>query len=112
MSTSTNLLKGRVALVTGSSHGIGAAIARALSAHGAAVCVNSFQSKDKGEAVAESLRAGGGQAIAVQADVRNSDQVNTMVAATVEQLGGLDILVNNVCTTTALTRCPIHASTP
>ena len=89
------LLSGRVAIVTGSSHGIGAAIAHALSAHGAAVCVNYFQSKDKGEAVASALNANGDRAIAVGADVRDADQVKAMVDTTVKDLGGLDIVVNN-----------------
>ncbi len=95
MDNETALLKGRVALVTGSSHGIGAAIARALSAHGAAVCVNYFQSKNEGETVAADLNANGGRAIAIGADVRDADQVKAMVAAATESLGGLDIIVNN-----------------
>ncbi|MEO1337566.1 MAG: SDR family NAD(P)-dependent oxidoreductase, partial [Myxococcota bacterium] len=95
MKHSVALLEGRVALVTGSSHGIGAAIARALSAHGAAVCVNYFQSKDEGEAVADSINSNGGRALAVQADVRSGQQVKAMVDAAVEKLGGLDIVVNN-----------------
>ena len=87
-------LAGRVAIVTGSSSGIGEATAHALAGAGAAVVVNSRE-RSRAEPVAEAIEAGGGRAIAVAADVCDSSQVQTMVEAAVEQLGGLHILVNN-----------------
>lgn len=95
MTTSTPLLEGRVALVTGSSHGIGAAIAHALAAHGAAVCINYYRSKEKGEGVARAINDGGGRAIALHADVRDKEQVEAMVEGAAKELGGLDVVVNN-----------------
>jgi NAD(P)-dependent dehydrogenase (short-subunit alcohol dehydrogenase family) len=87
-------LAGRVAIVTGSSSGIGEAIARELAAAGAAVVVNS-RSQERAEPVANEISSRGGRAIAVAADVCDSAQVAALVGAAVEQLGGLDILVNN-----------------
>lgn len=87
-------LAGRVAIVTGSSSGIGEATAHALAAAGAAVVVNSRE-RSRAEPVAEAIEAGGGRAIAVAADVSDSSQVQALVAAAVERLGGLQILVNN-----------------
>jgi 3-oxoacyl-[acyl-carrier protein] reductase len=87
-------LAGRVAIVTGSSSGIGEATALELAAAGAAVVVNS-RSLERAEAVAEVIRARGGQAIAVAADVCDGGQVRALVDATLRELGGLDILVNN-----------------
>jgi 3-oxoacyl-[acyl-carrier protein] reductase len=92
-----NTLAGRVAIVTGSSRGIGEAIASELASAGAAVVVNS-RSQARAEPVANEIRARGGRAIAVGADVCDSVQVSALVAAAVEQLGGLDILVNNAGT--------------
>ena len=83
-----------MAIVTGSSTGIGEAIATELAAAGAAVVVNS-RSHSPAERVAHEIRARGGSAIAVAADVCDSVQVEALVAAAVEQLGGLHILVNN-----------------
>jgi 3-oxoacyl-[acyl-carrier protein] reductase len=89
------LLEGKIALVTGSSHGIGAAIARALAAQGADVCVNYYRSKEAGEQVAAGLREAGRAAIVVGADVRDGEQVRAMVDRCVEELGGVDVVVNN-----------------
>ena len=87
-------LAGRVAIVTGSSSGIGEAIAQELAAAGAAVVVNSRR-KERAEPVANGIRSRGGRAIAVAADVCDSAQVTALVSAALEELGGLDILVNN-----------------
>ena len=89
-----NRLAGRVAIVTGSSSGIGEAIAAELAEAGAAVVVNSRR-RERAEPVAKRIRASGGRAIAVAADVCDSAQVATLVRAAVDELGGLDILVNN-----------------
>jgi 3-oxoacyl-[acyl-carrier protein] reductase len=89
-----NPLAGRVAIVTGSSSGIGEAIARELAAAGAAVVVNS-RTEERAEPVANEIRSRGGRAIAVAADVCDSAQVAALVSAALEELGGLDILVNN-----------------
>jgi 3-oxoacyl-[acyl-carrier protein] reductase len=85
---------GRVAVVTGSSSGIGEAIAVELGAAGASVVVNS-RDRARAEPVARAIESGGGRAIAVAADVCDATQVGALVRAAVEQLGGLDILVNN-----------------
>ncbi len=87
-------LKGRVALVTGAGRNIGAGIARALAQQGAAVAVNDFY-PDRAQSVAEEIRRGGGQAIAVPADVTAFNAVRRMVDETRFTLGPVDILVNN-----------------
>jgi 3-oxoacyl-[acyl-carrier protein] reductase len=87
-------LAGRVALVTGSSSGIGEAIAHELAAAGAAVVVNS-RSSARAEPVALAIESAGGRAIAVAADVCDASQVAALVAEAIERLGGLDILINN-----------------
>lgn len=89
------LLAGQIALVTGASRGIGAATAKLLAQHGAAVAVNYMNSKDKADAVVSEITAGGGKALALQADVRDGDQVARMVGETVDKLGPVDILVLN-----------------
>ena len=91
-------LKNRVALVTGASRGIGKAIALALAEAGAAVAVNYRARGDEAEAVAEAIRAGGGQAAAFAADVSSGAAVTTMVKDIEGRLGPIDILVNNAGT--------------
>jgi 3-oxoacyl-[acyl-carrier protein] reductase len=88
-------LQGKVALVTGASRGIGAAVARDLADHDAAVVINYLQATDKAEALKNDIIKAGGRAIAVQADVRDRDAVDRMVAMAEKELGTIDILVNN-----------------
>ena len=87
---------GRVALVTGASRGLGAAIAQALGQGGARVAVNYFGSPDKARRVVEAIRASGGEAEAFGADVRDERQVRQMVADAEARLGGpVEVLVIN-----------------
>ena len=92
-------LAGRVALVTGSSSGIGEEVARRLSALGASVVVNSASSVEAGRAVSESLP---GPSIYVQADISDQDQGRALLDATIEAFGRLDILINNAGWTTVV----------
>jgi 3-oxoacyl-[acyl-carrier protein] reductase len=88
-------LTGRVAIVTGASKGIGAQIARELAAAGAAVVVNYAGSRDGAESIVGEIRAAGGKALAVQADVARIEDVQRLVGQTVKAFGAPDILVNN-----------------
>jgi len=88
-------LDGKVAVVTGASKGIGAAIARTLAKSGATVVVNYASSKAGAEAVVESITAAGGRAVAVPGDVSNTAQAEGLIEAAVERFGRLDIVVNN-----------------
>jgi len=88
-------LNGQVALITGASRGIGAATAKLLARHGAAVAVNYFQSKEAAETVVKSIIDAGGKAMPVRADVRDRDQVAAMVTAVNNELGPIDILILN-----------------
>src|SRR6516164_11849980 len=88
-------LRGKVALVTGGSRGIGAAIASELAEAGAAVAVNYLQHADRANELVETLRAAGGRAIAAQCDVSQAPAVAKMVEQVKSALGPVDILVNN-----------------
>ncbi|URD36842.1 glucose 1-dehydrogenase [Methylobacterium tardum] len=88
-------LDGKVAVVTGASKGIGAAIAKALAKDGAAVVVNYASSRTGADAVVAAITAAGGRAMAVQADVSNAAQARGLIEAAVKEFGRLDILVNN-----------------
>ncbi|WP_304192350.1 glucose 1-dehydrogenase [Phenylobacterium aquaticum] len=91
----SNQLAGKVAVVTGASKGIGAAIAKALAAQGAAVVVNYAASQAGADIVVAAITAAGGQAIAVQGDVAKSAEAQAIIAAAITAFGRLDILVNN-----------------
>jgi len=91
----TNKLKGKVALVTGGSRGIGAASARALADEGADIAISYVASPDKAEAVVKELRARGVRAQAFKADQASAAAVDQLVKDVAKQFGRLDILVNN-----------------
>jgi 3-oxoacyl-[acyl-carrier protein] reductase len=88
-------LTSKVAVVTGASKGIGAAIAKALAKAGAAVTVNYASDRAGAERVVEAIRGDGGRAIAVQADVAQAADVQRLFAETQKAFGRLDVLVNN-----------------
>lgn len=88
-------LKGKVAVVTGASKGIGAAIAKALAAEGASVVVNYASSKAGAEKVVAAITAAGGKAVAVGGDVSKAAEAQAIIAAAIKNYGRLDILVNN-----------------
>ncbi len=95
MADTTKKLAGKVALVTGGSRGIGAAIARRLASEGAAVAVTYNASPEKADEVVRGIREGGGRAIAIKANSADAGAVTAAVDRTAAELGGLDILVNN-----------------
>lgn len=88
-------LSGKVALVTGGSRGIGAAIATRLAADGAKVVVNYARSAGEADKVVAGIKAAGGEAVAVKADVGTPAEIPTLFDGTVKAFGRLDILVNN-----------------
>jgi 3-oxoacyl-[acyl-carrier protein] reductase len=90
-----NKLTGKVAVVTGASKGIGAAIAKSLAAEGVSVVVNYASGKTRGDAVVAAITAAGGKAVAVQGDVSNAADAQGIVQAAIKNYGRLDILVNN-----------------
>jgi 3-oxoacyl-[acyl-carrier protein] reductase len=89
------MLENKVALVTGASRGIGRAIALELAKNGASVAVNFAGSEAKANEVVDEIKANGGNAFAIKADVSNSDDVTSMIKEVIDQFGQLDILVNN-----------------
>src|SRR5216117_3282350 len=88
-------IRGKVAVVTGASKGIGAGIAKQLAAEGAAVVVNYASSKSDADKVVDEISKKGGKAIAVQANVAKKSDVEQLFAATERALGKIDIVVNN-----------------
>ena len=92
-------LAGKIALVTGASRGIGAAIAVKLASAGATVVVNYNSNADAAAAVVSDIVAAGGQSMALQADVSQTDAAGELVKTVQKQYGKLDILVNNAGTT-------------
>ncbi|MCM3652677.1 3-oxoacyl-[acyl-carrier-protein] reductase [Metabacillus litoralis] len=89
------MLGNKVALVTGGSRGIGRAIALDLAKNGASVAVNFAGSEAKANEVVDEIKANGGNAFAIKADVSNGDEVQQMIKEVISQFGRLDILVNN-----------------
>ena len=90
-----NSLRGKVAIVTGSSRGIGAEIALTLSHAGGKVVINYIENKSAADEVCRVILDAGGECLAVQADVSNSDEVRKLFDATLEHFKQIDILVNN-----------------
>ncbi len=88
-------LTNKVAVVTGASKGIGAAIAKTLAANGASVVVNYASSKSGADSVVEAIKSAGGKAVAVQGDVSKAAEAKAIVDTAISNYGRLDILVNN-----------------
>ncbi len=88
-------LDGKVALITGSSRGIGKAAALALAEQGGKIVVNYARSSEAANAVVAQIEAMGAEAIALQADVSQADEVDALIKATMDKFGQIDVLVNN-----------------
>jgi glucose 1-dehydrogenase len=95
MSVSPHLLKGQKALVTGSSSGIGEAVARYLAQAGAAVVINYHSHSEAADKIVDDIKAANGEAIAIKADVSKEDEVKSMFEQMFKEFGTIDILVNN-----------------
>jgi glucose 1-dehydrogenase len=91
----TGDLEGKVAIVTGASSGIGYAIAQLFAKHGAAVAINYLAHADEAKKLVAEIEAAGGRALALKGDVSDAQDVEALVATTVETFGRLDVLVNN-----------------
>jgi 3-oxoacyl-[acyl-carrier protein] reductase len=91
-------LKGKIALVTGGSRGIGAAIAKRLAADGAVIAITYAKDANSASAVVKAIESAGGKAIALQADAADATAIRDAVEKTVASLGKLDVLVNNAGT--------------
>ncbi|MDW7653643.1 MAG: SDR family oxidoreductase [Nitrosomonadaceae bacterium] len=89
------LLQGKVAIVTGSSRGIGAEIARTLAGAGAKVIINYLTRQKEAELTRDLIKAAGGEALAIQSDVRNSSEIHKLFDETIKNYGQVDILINN-----------------
>ena len=106
-------LKGKACLITGSSRGIGAAVARGLGVCGAHVAVHYNNGREEAEAVAADIARASGKAIVLHGDVTETGTVERLLAETVRGFGRLDILINNagdVIGATWLPRRPTHSS--
>src|SRR6476660_10064818 len=91
-------LEGKIALITGGSRGIGAAIAKRLAADGANVAITYSKGGDSAASIVKEIERNGGKAIAIQADATDADAGNAAVEKTVETFGRLDVLVNKAGT--------------